>query len=255
MQLDKHTFLITGAASGLGAATAHRFVGAGANVLAVDLDEEKGRPLLETLGPAARFVAGDVTDAESVATAIRITRDAFGSLHGVVNCAGILRVSRILERDGPHDLDLFNQLIQVNLVGTFNVVRLAAAAMCDAEPNDEGERGVIINVASVAASEGQLGLAAYAASKGGVAAMTLPIARELAKHAIRVVAISPGVFDTPMMRQLPERSVRQLASQIPFPPRLGKPDEFAALAQHIVENPMLNGSVLRLDGAVRMGTR
>jgi NAD(P)-dependent dehydrogenase (short-subunit alcohol dehydrogenase family) len=194
----------------------------------------------------------DVTDEHSVQRAIEAAFAAFGSLSGAMHCAGIVGAARIVGRDGPHSLEMFKRVLDVNLIGTFNVMRLAAAAMAVNQADAEGERGVIINTASTAAFEGQTGQAAYAASKGGVAAMTLPAARELARFGIRVVAIAPGVFETPMMSSMPESAVESLVRQVPFPARLGRPSEFAALARHIVENPMLNGCTIRLDGALRM---
>jgi NAD(P)-dependent dehydrogenase (short-subunit alcohol dehydrogenase family) len=203
----------------------------------------------------ARFVEADVADADAVQRAIDAAIQAFGGLWGAVQCAGILAGARVLGRGGPHDLELFRRVVQVNLIGTFNVVRLVAAAMARNAPNADGERGVIINTASVAACEGQIGQAAYAASKAGVAGMTLPLARDLAQHGIRVMAIAPGTFDTPMIAALNPELRASLAAQIPFPSRLGKPAEFAALALHIIENPMLNGSVIRIDGALRLAPR
>jgi NAD(P)-dependent dehydrogenase (short-subunit alcohol dehydrogenase family) len=255
MQIAGKTFLITGGASGLGAGCARRLAGLGAAVIVADLNDAAGEPLAKELGPRARFVRTDVTSAESGQAAIDLAIEQFGGLHGLVNCAGILGASRIVGRDGPHDLELFQKVIAVNLVGTFNMLRLAAAAMAKNEADAGGERGVIVNTSSVAAFEGQLGQAAYAASKGGVASLTLPAARELAKFGIRVVAIAPGVFDTAMMQAAPDPVLQSLTEQCLFPPRFGQPDEFAQLVQQIVENPMLNGSVLRLDGAVRMGSR
>jgi NAD(P)-dependent dehydrogenase (short-subunit alcohol dehydrogenase family) len=255
MQPAKHTFLITGGASGLGAGCARRLAGLGANVVIADLNAESGEALAQKLGARARFFATDVTSAESGQAAVDTAVAQFGGLHGLVNCAGILGASRIVGRQGPHDLALFQRVIAVNLVGTFNMLRLAAAAMAKNEPDAGGERGVIVNTSSVAAFEGQLGQAAYAASKGGVASLTLPAARELAKFGIRVVAIAPGVFDTAMMQAAPDPVQQSLTEQCVFPPRFGQPDEFAQLVQQIIENPMLNGCVLRLDGAMRMGAK
>jgi NAD(P)-dependent dehydrogenase (short-subunit alcohol dehydrogenase family) len=255
LQLKDHTFLITGAASGLGAACANRFHAAGAKIVLADLNQTAGEELVGKLGVRAAFVRTDVTSAADVQAALAALSQ-FGPLRGVMNCAGILGASRVVGRDGPHDLELFARVINVNLVGTFNVIRLAAAAMSQNEPlGEDNERGVIINTASVAAFEGQIGQAAYSASKGGVASLTLPIARELARFGIRVVAIAPGIFDTAMMAGAPDAVRESLAAQASFPPRFGKPEEFAALAQHIVENPMLNGAILRLDGAVRMADK
>lgn len=255
MELLGSTILIAGGASGLGEACARRFIAGGANVILADRNTAAGETLAAELGARARFVAVDVTSEIDVRQAIERTRQEFGELRAAINCAGVLGAARIVGREGPHELSLFERVIRVNLIGTFNVLRLVAAAMAENSPGDDGERGVIINTASVAAWEGQIGQAAYAASKGGVAALTLPAARELAKLGIRVAAIAPGVFETPMMGGAPEEIQASLAAQIPFPPRFGKPDEFAALAQHIIENRMLNGCVLRLDGALRMGAK
>jgi len=255
MQIAQQTILITGGASGLGAATARRLVSAGARVVIADLNATAGQTLAKELGPRAVFAATDVTSTDSAQAAVDTAIRQFGALHGLVSCAGILGAARIVGREGPHDLGLFQKVIQVNLVGTFNMLRLAAAAMSKNEPNAEGERGVIINTASVAAFEGQIGQAAYAASKGGVASLTLPAARELSRFGIRVVAIAPGIFDTAMMSVAPDAVRNSLAEQAAFPPRFGRPDEFAQLVQQIIENPMLNGTVLRLDGAVRMAAK
>lgn len=252
MRIDGSVFLITGASSGLGAACAERFAASGGSVVLADVNEAGGE-LAVRLGERAVFQKTDVTDPASVSTAIELAKSRFGGLQGVVNCAGILHASRVVGRDGPYDLEAFRPVIEVNLVGTFNVIRLAAAAMSIGEPNEEGERGVIVNTASVAADDGQIGQASYSASKAGVAGMTLPIARELARFGIRVVAIAPGVFATPMMEGLSDEARESLEAQVPFPPRLGRPSEFAALAQHIIENLMLNGTIVRLDGALRMG--
>lgn len=252
MQAAQHTFLITGGASGLGAATARRLVATGANVLIADLQAAAAESLVGELGAQAAFVATDVTSEPSGKAAIELAIRTFGGLHGLVNCAGILGASRIVGREGPHDLALFQKVIQVNLIGTFNMLRLAAAAMSKNPPTDDGERGVIINTASVAAFEGQIGQAAYAASKGGVASLALPAARELARFGIRVVTIAPGIFETAMMGAAPEAVRQSLASQSAFPQRFGRAEEYAQLVQQIIENPMLNGCTIRLDGAVRM---
>jgi NAD(P)-dependent dehydrogenase (short-subunit alcohol dehydrogenase family) len=252
MQLAGSTFLITGGASGLGAATARLFHAKGSNIVLADLNTALGTALADELGDRARYAQTDVTDETSTQSAVdRAVRD-FGGLHGAINCAGIGIAERTLGRAGPHPLDAFARVIHVNLIGTFNVIRLAAQAMAQGEPNASGERGVIVNTASVAAFEGQIGQAAYSASKGGVVGMTLPIARDLARSGIRVATIAPGIFDTPMLAGLPEPARQSLGQQVPFPPRLGRPDEYAALARHIVENEMLNGVVIRLDGAIRM---
>jgi NAD(P)-dependent dehydrogenase (short-subunit alcohol dehydrogenase family) len=255
MQVTGSTFLITGGSSGLGAACARRLAANGANVVIADLNAEAGAQLAAELGNSVRFVKTDVTAEGDVQTAVSTATESFGGLHGVINCAGISLPARVVGRDGAHDLARFSKVIQVNLIGTFNVIRLAAAVMAKAEPDDAGERGVIINTASVAAFEGQIGQASYSASKGGIVSMTLPIARELARFGIRVNTIAPGIFETPMMAGMSERVRLSLEQQVPFPSRLGDPDEFAALAQHIIENVMLNGEVIRLDGAIRMGPK
>jgi NAD(P)-dependent dehydrogenase (short-subunit alcohol dehydrogenase family) len=253
MELRGGTFLISGGASGLGAATARRFSLNGAKVVIADVNAELGERIASELG--GRFVRTDVTDEASVQAAVDCAVRDFGGLQGAVNCAGIGVAERTIGRTGPHALSSFVRVVTVNLIGTFNVIRLAAAAMAAGEPNAAGERGVIVNTASVAAFDGQIGQAAYSASKGGIVGMTLPIARDLARSGIRVVTIAPGIFDTPLLGGLPEPARQSLGQQVPFPPRLGRPDEYAALAQHIVENEMLNGEVIRLDGAIRMAPR
>ena len=256
MELPGTTFLVTGGGSGLGEACVREFVAAGASVIIADVNAAAGEALAADLGDAVRFVRTDVTDEASVAAAVELAVTTFGALHGAINCAGIAIAERVVGREGPHPLDRFVRVIGVNLIGTFNVIRLAAAAMAANEPRGaSGERGVIINTASVAAFDGQIGQAAYSASKAGVAGMTLPIARELARSAIRVMTIAPGIFDTPMLAGLPEAARQSLGQQVPFPSRLGQPEEFAALAHHIAENPMLNGETIRLDGAIRMAPR
>jgi NAD(P)-dependent dehydrogenase (short-subunit alcohol dehydrogenase family) len=255
MQLAGAVGLVAGGASGLGAACCRRLASFGASVVIADRNAEAGERLAAELGPRAAFATTDVASESSVRAAIELARTRFGGLHVAVNCAGILRAARIVGRDGPHDLALFEEVIRVNLIGTFNVLRLAAAAMSGQPAHAEGERGVIINTASVAAFEGQIGQAAYAASKGGVAALSLPAARELARFGIRVVAIAPGVFETAMMQAAPDAVRQSLAEQAAFPARFGRPDEFAQLVQQIIENPMLNGCTLRLDGALRMGAK
>lgn len=256
MRLNGNTFLITGGASGLGAACARTFHEAGANVIIADVNTDLGEKLATALGDRARFARVDVTNETTVADAITVATEAFGGLRGVINCAGIGVAAKTVGRDGPHPLDVFQRVIQINLIGTFNVIRLAAAAMSKNEPlADSGERGVIINTASVAAYDGQIGQAAYSASKGGIVGMTLPIARDLASMGIRVMTIAPGTFDTPLLAGLPEAARQSLGQQVPFPSRLGRPDEYAALAKHIVENEMLNGEVIRLDGAIRMSPK
>jgi NAD(P)-dependent dehydrogenase (short-subunit alcohol dehydrogenase family) len=248
------TVLVTGGGSGLGAATARMVVEAGGSVVVADVDRGRGGRVADELGERARFVATDVTDEASVRAAVAAALET-GGLHAAVSCAGIATAERVLGREGPHSLARFTTTIQVNLVGTFNVTRLAAEAMAGNDPGADGERGVIVNTASVAAFDGQIGQAAYAASKAGVAGMTLPIARELARNGIRVMAIAPGIFDTPMLAAMPDNVRVALAAQIPFPSRLGRPGEYAALVRHILENPMLNGETIRLDGAIRMAPR
>lgn len=252
MQIADHNFLVTGGGSGLGAATARHLVAEGGFVVLADIDESRARAEAEQLGERALAIQTDVTQETDAQRAVQFAVERRGGLHGLVSCAGILGGGRVVGREGPHPLDDFRRVIEVNLIGVFNVLRLAAAAMVENEPNDEGERGVLINTASVAAMEGQIGQAAYSASKGGVAGMTLPIARELARFGIRVVAMAPGVFLTPMMEATPDKLRDSLAAQVPFPPRLGSPSEFAALAAHIIQNPYLNGTMLRIDGALRM---
>lgn len=252
MELGGAVAVVSGGASGLGEATVRRLVGAGARAVILDRDEERGGALASELGEAVAFVPTDVTDEGQVRAAVERAQ-SLGTLRIAVSCAGVGWAARTVNREGePHDLGLFQKVIGVNLLGTFNVLRLAAAAMSKNVPTDEGERGVVVNTASIAAFDGQIGQVAYAASKGGVVAMTLPAARDLAKVAIRVCTIAPGTFDTPMLATLPEGARQALAANIPFPTRLGQPQEFAGLVQHIVENGFLNGEVIRLDGALRM---
>ncbi len=245
--------IVTGGASGLGRAAAAALHAAGAAVVLVDLPTADGATTAEELGERARFVPTDVTDADGVAEAVAQAGE-LGRLRVAVNCAGVAWASRILTREGPHDLELFRTVIEVNLVGTFNVLRLAAAAMAEQDPVD-GERGVIVNTASIAAFDGQVGQLAYSASKGGVAALTLPAARDLARHQIRVVTIAPGTFDTPMLAGVPDETREALAAEVPHPQRLGDPSEYGLLVRQIVEQPYLNGEVIRLDGALRMAPR
>ena len=255
MELNNSVALITGGASGLGEATVRRFVAQGAKAVIVDLNPEKGNKLAGELGESARFVETDVTSEDAVQNTIQTALNTFGGLNIVVNCAGVGWAQRTVSKDGPHPLQHFEFVIRVNLIGTFNVIRLTAAVMMHNQPNSEGERGVIVNTASVAAFDGQIGQAAYSASKGGIVGMTLPIARDLSRNGIRVVTIAPGLFDTPLMAMLPEEARQSLGQQVPFPPRLGRPEEYAQLVQAIVENPMLNGEVIRLDGALRMSPK
>lgn len=254
MHIAGNSALITGGASGLGAGVARHLAARGATVTIVDVNREAGAALAAELGEQARFVAADVADAEQMQAAVEAAA-CDGNLRMLVCCAGIATAERTLGKEGPLPLERFTRVIAVNLIGTFNAIRLAAAVMAGNTPNDDGERGVIVCTASIAAFEGQVGQAAYSASKAGVAGMMLPLARELARHGIRVVGIAPGTFDTPMLAGLPEAAITALAQQVPFPSRLGRPAEFAALVQHIVENPMLNGTTIRLDGALRMGPR
>jgi NAD(P)-dependent dehydrogenase (short-subunit alcohol dehydrogenase family) len=252
MEIQGKTFLVSGGASGLGGATSQLLASNGANVVIADINKEKGEALAAELGANVRFVECNITDEESVKNAVAIAISSFGALNGAINCAGIGVAEKTVGKDGPHALASFKRVIEVNLIGTFNVIRLAAAQMAGQEPNASGERGVIINTASIAAFDGQIGQAAYSASKGGIVGMTLPIARDLMRSGIRVVTIAPGLFDTPLLAGLPEDVKNVLGAQVPFPPRLGKPPEFAALAKHIIENEMLNGETIRLDGALRM---
>jgi len=255
MKISGHGFLVSGGSSGLGAACVRLLAENGGNVTIADLNTDKGEALAAELGSTVRFVVTDVTDEASVRQAVGVALQVPGGLWGSIQCAGIGLAEKLLGKTGPHTLTSFLKVIQVNLVGTFNVMRLAAEAMSQGQPSASGERGVIVNTASVAAFEGQIGQVAYSASKGGIVGMTLPAARELARSGIRVVAIAPGIFDTPLLAGLPEAARESLGGQVPFPSRLGRPDEFAALVRHILENEMLNGSVLRLDGALRMGAK
>jgi NAD(P)-dependent dehydrogenase (short-subunit alcohol dehydrogenase family) len=255
MQIHNKAFIVTGGASGLGRATAEAILAAGGRVVVLDVNAETGTAAEQALGSGARFAQADVTSEEQVNAAVGLAVSAFGALHGVVNAAGIGPAAKVLGKNGPHALDLFEKTIRINLVGTFNVIRLAAAAMAKNAPEPSGERGVIINTASIAAFDGQIGQPAYAASKGGIVALTLPVAREFASIGIRVVTIAPGIFDTPLLAALPEAARLSLGQQVPFPSRLGKPTEYAALARHIIENEMLNGEVIRIDGALRMAPR
>jgi NAD(P)-dependent dehydrogenase (short-subunit alcohol dehydrogenase family) len=253
--LKGRTILVTGGASGLGGATVDMIVAAGGQSVIIDLKEDVGSAKAAQHGSNVRFVKGDVTREDQVQAAIDTARKEFGRIDGLVNAAGIPAAERVLGKEGVQPLDHFARVIQVNLVGTFNAIRLAAAAMANNAPADNGERGVIVNTASVAAFDGQIGQAAYSASKGGIVALTLPIAREFARIGVRVMTIAPGTFDTPLLAALPEAARMSLAQQVPFPPRLGRPEEYAALVEHIFENEMLNGEVIRLDGAIRMAPK
>jgi len=255
MDIAGKTFIVTGGGSGLGKGTCEVFTAAGANVVIADLKPEEGNALAAALGKQAVFAQCDVTNEDQVRAAIALARDTFGGLHGAINCAGVGVAMKVVNKTGAHPLDLFNFCMNVNVTGTFNVIRLCAESMMQDEPLPSGERGVFVNTASVAAYDGQIGQPAYAASKGAVVAMTLPIAREFARFGMRVVTIAPGLFDTPMLAALPEEAKASLAAQVPFPSRLGRPQEFGALAKSIAENEMLNGETIRLDGAIRMAPK
>ncbi len=255
MQISGATFLIAGGGSGLGAATAKLLASKGANIVIADLNAEAGTKTATECGANAVFIETNVCDEASVTAAVALCTTKFGGIHGAVNCAGVAPGERVVGKNGPHSLANFTRTININLIGTFNVIRLCAAAMALQPAFASGERGVIINTSSVASFEGQIGQAAYAASKAGVNGMTLPIAREFAKMGIRVMTIAPGIFDTPMLQGMSADIRNSLGAQIPFPSRLGKPEEYAALAAHIVENEVLNGEVIRLDGAIRMGAK
>jgi NAD(P)-dependent dehydrogenase (short-subunit alcohol dehydrogenase family) len=258
MQIENGTFIVTGGASGLGAATARMLVAGGGRVVVADVKDAEGNALASELGAAARFVRTDVTDEAQARAAVAAAVDGFGAgapLRGLVTCAGIVHGEKVIGKDGPHSLAGFARTVNINLVGSFNLARLAAEAMTRSAPLADGERGVIVFTASVAAFDGQIGQAAYSASKGGIVGMTLPMARELARHGIRVLAIAPGIFRTPMMASLAPEVQESLGKMVPFPSRLGNPDEFASLVREIVGNRMLNGEVIRLDGAIRMAAR
>jgi len=255
MDISGKVVLVTGGASGLGGATVERLVGAGAKAIIVDLNEEKGNVLAEKLGDVTRFVKADVSSEADMQSAMETAVNELGGLNAVINCAGIGAAMKTIGKEGAHPLKIFEKVIQVNLIGTFNTIRLGALIMSENEPNEHGERGVIVNTASVAAYDGQIGQAAYSASKGGIVGMTLPIARDLARNGIRVMTIAPGLFDTPLLAGLPEAARESLGKQVPFPSRLGAPAEYAQMVQSIIENPMLNGETIRLDGAIRMSPR
>lgn len=255
MKIQSNVVLVTGGASGLGGATAEMIVQNGGKVLIADVQQELGHALVAKLGAAnASFVKCDVTS-ETDGQAAVAAAVAMGNLVGCVNCAGVGGASKTVGKDGPHRLEAFTRVININLIGTFNMIRLAATAMCANQPNEDGERGVIVNTASVAAYDGQIGQAAYAASKGGIVGMTLPIARDLSRDGIRVVTIAPGLFLTPLLAGMPQDKQDALGAQVPFPPRLGKPHEYAIMVKHIFTNGMLNGETIRLDGAIRMAPR
>jgi NAD(P)-dependent dehydrogenase (short-subunit alcohol dehydrogenase family) len=255
MQIKGSTFIVTGGASGLGEGTVRMLAANGASVTVADLQSDKGEALAKELGARVRFSKCDVTSESDGQATVDQTVKAFGSLNGLVNCAGIAIAERTVKKDGPHALASFARVININLIGTFNMIRLASVAMAKGQPNAAGERGVIVNTASVAAFDGQIGQAAYSASKGGVVGMTLPIARDLSRDAIRVCTIAPGIFETPMLLGMPKDVQDALAKAVPFPQRLGKPADYAQLVRSIVENEMLNGEVIRLDGAIRMAPK
>lgn len=255
MNITGKTFIVTGGASGLGRAAAEAILAAGGNTVLIDVNGETGKAAEQALGSKVRFAHADVTSEEQVQAAVALAVSTFGVLNGVVNAAGIAPAAKVLGKAGPHSLDLFEKAIRVNLVGTFNLIRLAAAAMVGNEPLESGERGVIVNTASIAAFDGQIGQPAYAASKAGIVGLTLPVAREFASVGIRCMTIAPGIFDTPLLAALPEPARVSLGQQVPFPSRLGRPPEYGALVRHILENEMLNGEVIRLDGALRMAPR
>lgn len=255
MDIKGRAFIVTGGASGLGRAAAEAIIAAGGSAVLLDVNSETGEATAKALGEQARFAKADVTSEADVQAAVDLAKSAFGNLHGVVNAAGIGPAAKVLGKNGPHALDLFEKTVRVNLVGTFNVIRLAAAVMAQNTPLDTGERGVIVNTASIAAFDGQIGQPAYAASKGGIVGLTLPVAREFASIGIRCVTIAPGIFDTPLLAALPEAARVSLGQQVPFPSRLGNPAEYGALARHIIENVMLNGEVIRIDGSLRMAPR
>ena len=255
MELKESVFVVTGGGSGLGAATARMIVAGGGKVVLADVNKAAGEALAAELGANARFAETDVTNEASAKAAVELAVSTFGKLNGLVNCAGVAPAEKVLGKEGPHRLESFAKVININLVGSFNMIRLATEVMAKGEPNAQGERGVIVSTASVAAFDGQLGQAAYAASKGGVVAMTLPIARELARSGIRVMTIAPGIMETPMLMGMPQEVQDSLGKMVPFPSRMGKPAEYAALVRHIVENSYLNGEVIGLDGAIRMAAK
>ena len=255
MKIDRNVFLVTGGASGLGGATVRHLIKNGGRVVVADLNEVGGHALTSELGEHCKFIKTNVTDEGDVRAAVGLAVSAFGGLHGAINCAGVANAVKVLGKEGPQPLDVFARVININLIGSFNVIRLAAEAMAAQSPNEDGERGVLINTASIAAYDGQIGQASYAASKAGVVGMTLPIARELARQGIRIVTIAPGLFETPLLAGLPKEAQESLGKSVPFPSRLGRPSEYAQLVQSILENAMLNGETIRLDGALRMAPK
>jgi len=252
MEISKSTFIVTGGSSGLGAATVEMVVAAGGNAIIADVNKAQGEALAARLGKHARYVECDVTREDHGKSVVAAALKEFGGLQALVNCAGIAIGEKTVGKDGPHSLEKFARVININLIGSFNMIRLAADAMSKLQPNAAGERGLIVNTASVAAFDGQIGQAAYSASKGGIVGMTLPIARDLARSGIRVMTIAPGIFETPMLMGMPQEVQDALGKMVPFPPRLGRPAEYAQLVRQIAENEMLNGEVIRLDGAIRM---
>ncbi|PKO55327.1 MAG: 3-hydroxyacyl-CoA dehydrogenase [Betaproteobacteria bacterium HGW-Betaproteobacteria-13] len=255
MKIENGVFVVTGGGSGLGAATARMLVEAGAKVVLADVNREAGDAVAAELGAAATFVTTDVTDEASAKAAIDLAVSAYGGLNGLINCAGVAPAEKVVGREGPHRLESFSRTVAINLIGSFNMIRLAADVMSKAEPDAGGERGVIVSTASVAAFDGQVGQAGYAASKAGVVGMTLPVARELSRFGIRVMTVAPGIMETPMLMGMPQEVQDSLGKMVPFPSRLGKPGEFASLVRHIIENAYLNGEVIRLDGAIRMAAK
>ncbi|MCH2171548.1 3-hydroxyacyl-CoA dehydrogenase [Myxococcota bacterium] len=256
MKIEEIGAIVTGGGSGLGESTVRELAGRGAKVAIFDLPNSRGAEIADELGDAVHSFPVDVTDTQSLTAGVDGARESMGSIHALINCAGVGSASRTVDKDGtPFDLDHFRRTIEINLIGTFNAIRLVASTMISNEPNTEGERGCIVNTSSVAAFEGQIGQAAYSASKGGIVGLTLPVARDLSRHGVRCCSIAPGLFATPLLAGLPAEAVDALGASIPFPPRLGKPAEYAALACHILENPMLNGETVRLDGAIRMQPR
>ncbi|MFM9881476.1 MAG: 3-hydroxyacyl-CoA dehydrogenase [Burkholderiales bacterium] len=255
MQIKGSAFIVTGGASGLGEATTRMLVENGGRVIVADVQAERGQALAAELGAGTRFVKCDVTSEADGEASVQAAIREFGALQGLINCAGIAVGEKTVGKDGPHNLAAFSRVIQVNLIGSFNMIRLAATQMVKGQPNAAGERGVIVNTASVAAFDGQIGQAAYSASKGGIVGMTLPVARDLSRDGIRVCTIAPGIFETPLLKGLSKEIQDSLGRQVPFPSRLGRPSEYAALARHIIENEMLNGETIRLDGAIRMAPR
>ncbi|AWI74163.1 MAG: 3-hydroxyacyl-CoA dehydrogenase [Azoarcus sp.] len=255
MKIENGVFVVTGGGSGLGAATARMLVEAGAKVVLADVNREAGDAVAAELGAAATFVTTDVTDEASAKAAIDLAVSAYGGLNGLINCAGVAPAEKVVGREGPHRLESFSRTVAINLIGSFNMIRLAADVMSKAEPDAGGERGVIVSTASVAAFDGQVGQAGYAASKAGVVGMTLPVARELSRFGIRVMTVAPGIMETPMLMGMPQEVQDSLGKMVPFPSRLGRPAEFASLVRHIIENAYLNGEVIRLDGAIRMAAK